>query len=80
MIANEAAARHWAQRVENLAKAAPDHPESRLAVASAALAAELWGQARNRLSGLTAEGMNADVRARAAQMLADLESRQRGDA
>ena len=70
----------WAQRVENLAKAAPDHPESRLAVAAAALNAELWGQARNRLSGLTAQTMDPDVRARAARMLAELESRQRGDA
>lgn len=70
----------WAQRVETLAKAAPDHPESRLAVAAAALSAELWGQARNRLSGLTAQNMNLDVRARAARMLAELESRQRGDA
>lgn len=70
----------WAQRVESLAKAAPDHPESRIAVAAAALQAELWGQARNRLSGLTAQNMSADVRARAARMLAELESRQRGDA
>ena len=70
----------WAQRVEALAKAAPDHPESRLAVAAAALSAELWGQARNRLSGLTAQNMSPDVRARAARMLAELESRQRGDA
>ena len=70
----------WAQRVESLAKAAPEHPESRLAVASAALGAELWGQARNRLSGLTAQNMTPDVRARAARMLAELESRQRGDA
>lgn len=70
----------WAQRVEGLAKAAPDHPESRLAVAAAALNAELWGQARNRLSGLTAQHMTPDVRARAARMLAELESRQRGDA
>ena len=70
----------WAQRVEALAKAAPDHPESRLAVADAALRAELWGQARNRLSGLTAQNMAPAVRARAARMLAELESRQRGDA
>ena len=69
----------WAQRVENLAKAAPDHPESRLAVAQASLDAQLWGQARNRLSGLTAEGMDPTIRARAARMLAELEARQRGD-
>ena len=46
-----------------------------LAGAAAALNAELWGQARNRLSGLTAQHMAPDVRARAARMLAELESR-----
>lgn len=70
----------WAKRIENLVQAAPDHIESRLAVADASLQAELWGQARSRLSGLTAETMPANVRARAAHLLADLERRQRGDA
>ena len=70
----------WAKRVENLAKAAPDHAESRLAVAEASLNAELWGQARNRLSGLAAEGVDPDLRSRATRLLAELETRQRGDA
>ena len=70
----------WAKRIENLVQSAPDHIESRLAVAEASLQAELWGQARSRLSGLTAETMPANVRARAAHLLADLERRQRGDA
>jgi len=69
----------WARRIDGLAKAAPDHPESRLAVASASLEAELWGQTRNRLSGLTGADAAPNIRARAAQLLADVERRERGD-
>ncbi len=69
----------WARRIDGLAKAAPDHPESRLAVASASLEAELWGQTRNRLSGLTGDDAAPHIRARAAQLLADVERRERGD-
>ncbi len=69
----------WALRVDALAKAAPDHPESRLAVAEASLEAELWGQARNRLAGLTSADTHPAIRARAAHMLADVERRERGD-
>ena len=69
----------WARRIDGLAKAAPDHPESRLAVAAASLEAELWGQTRNRLAGLTGADAAPDIRARAAQLLADVERRERGD-
>jgi HemY protein len=69
----------WAKRVVHLEDAAPDHPESRLAVAQAALAAQLWGQARSSLSGLTAEGVAPSIRGRAAALLAELEAQQRGD-
>ena len=69
----------WARRVENLAKAALDHPETRLAVAEASLDAELWGQARNRLSTLTNDDMAPHIRARAACLMADVETRERGD-
>ena len=69
----------WARRIDGLAKAAPEHAESRLAVAMASLEAELWGQARNRLAGLTGADATPDVRARAAQLLADVERRERGD-
>jgi HemY protein len=69
----------WARRIDGLAKAAPDHPESRLAVAIASLQAELWGQARNRLSSLTGEDSAPHIRARAAQLLADVERGERGD-
>lgn len=37
---------------EKLAEANPEHPESRLLVARAALKAQLWGQARSRLKPL----------------------------
>lgn len=69
----------WAKRVENLAKATPDHPETRLAVAEASLNAELWGQARNRLSALTGDDMTPDIRARAARLMADIEKGERED-
>ena len=69
----------WARRIDALAKASPDHAESRLAVAAASLEAELWGQTRNRLAGLTGADAAPDVRARAAQLLADVERRERGD-
>jgi len=69
----------WARRIDGLAKAAPDHAESKLAVAAASLEAELWGQTRNRLAGLTGVDAAPDIRARAAQLLADVERRERGD-
>ncbi len=78
LIAGESA-QDWARRIDGLAKAAPDHPESRLAVATAALSIESWSQARNRLAGLTGADASPDVRARAAQLLADIERRERGD-
>jgi len=67
------------QRVDHLVRTNPDHVESRLAVAQVSLAAELWGQARNRLAGLTSEAQPADVRARAARLMADVERAERGD-
>lgn len=70
----------WAKRVDVLERLAPDHPESRLVVARASLDAQLWGQARNRLADLTAETQDPAIRYRAAQMLAEVESRERGDA
>ncbi|MCC6914607.1 MAG: hypothetical protein IT566_12980 [Rhodospirillaceae bacterium] len=69
----------YARRVDNLTRIDPDHPETRLAVARASLDAELWGQARNRLAPLTAENMEPDVRIRAARLMADVETRERGD-
>jgi HemY protein len=70
----------WARRVDNLARIDAHHPETRLAVARAALDAELWGQARNRLAPLTGESAEPDIRARAARLMAEVEDRERGDA
>jgi len=70
----------WARRVERLVKTNSDHPESRLALAEASLWAELWGQVRNRLNGLTADTVEHSVRARAAQLMAAVETGERGDA
>lgn len=78
LIAGETAL-EWARRVDNLARIDADHAETRLAVAGASLDAQLWGQARSRLLPLTEEGMDADVRGRAARILADIEHRERGD-
>jgi HemY protein len=69
----------FARRVEQLVRSNPDHPESRLAVAEASLAAELWGQARHRLTGLTSEANSPAIRARAARLMAEVERSERGD-
>ncbi len=70
----------YARRVDNLARLHPDHAETRLAVARAALDAELWGQARNRLAPLTQDHAEPDTRARAARLMAEVETRERRDA
>jgi HemY protein len=67
------------QRVEQLVRTNPDHPESRLALAEVSLAAELWGQARNRLAPLLNDGASPELRARAARLMADVERTERGD-
>lgn len=67
------------QRVEQLVRGNPDDVESRLAMAEVSLAAELWGQARNRLQGLTSEAYPTAIRARAARLMAEVERAERGD-
>ena len=62
-----------------LAAAAPDHPESRLAAATAALHAELWGKARAHLAPLLAEDTARELRLRAARLMADIEQAENGD-
>lgn len=70
----------WAKRVERLVAAATDHAESRLAVAEASVGAGLWGQARNRLMPLLGDEVADTLRARAAVLMAEIESAERGDA
>ena len=47
--------------VEALVRSTPEHPESRLALARAALDASLWGEARRQLDALQAAAPTADV-------------------
>ncbi len=64
-------------RMERLVKLAPEHVESRLALARAAMAAKLWGTARGQLAAATAP--EQDPPARAWRLLADLEQQEHRD-
>lgn len=63
------------KRAEALAAVNPDHRESRLLVAEAALDADLWGQARARLTPL----QNEPVGPRFARLMARLEEGEHGN-
>ncbi len=63
-------------RVEKLAALDPEHVESRVAVAEAALAARMWGTARKHLE----QAASAAPSARLCRLMADLEQAERGDA
>ncbi|KAF0118160.1 MAG: hypothetical protein FD149_838 [Rhodospirillaceae bacterium] len=56
------------QRAGRLAAGFPDHPESRLLVAGAALEAQLWGQARSQLALLLAPTPSRRVAAMMARL------------
>lgn len=62
---------------EHLAETNPEHIESRILVASAALAADLWGQARSRLKPLIDSG-HAD--GRVSLLMAQIEEGENNDA
>jgi HemY protein len=64
------------RQVERLAAAKPEHVESRLALAEAALAARLWGEARRYLDPLLQE---ADAPARACRLMAEIAKAEHGD-
>lgn len=63
--------------LEQLAAANPEHMESRLAQADAALRAELWGEARRHLQPLATEGNPAS--ARACRLMAEIEKAELAD-
>ena len=63
------------RKVQAMASQAPDHPESRLAIAEAALDAEFWGEARAQLAGLAPE----DVGPRACRLWSRLEEEEHGN-
>ncbi len=67
-------------RVKHLRKlydAAPDHPESAIALARAALDARLWGEARSRLAPIVETKQHPPRRA--CLLMAELEEQQHGD-
>ncbi len=63
-------------RHEELLEANPEHEESHVALAESALAAKLWGEARNHLGRAAGD----DPPARVCRLMAELEERERGDA
>jgi HemY protein len=65
------------KRVEKLAAANPDHAESQLALAEAALEAKLWGEARRHL--LAAGAGDANPSPRVCRLMARLEELEHGD-
>lgn len=64
------------KRFERLVAASPDHLESHLAMARAALAARLWGEARKHLS----QALAVRPSRRVYRLLADLAQEEHGDA
>lgn len=64
------------RQVERLAAANPTHAQSRLALAEAALAAGLWGEARRHLEPLVSE---AEPPARALRLMAAIAKAEHGD-
>ncbi|MBO6518952.1 MAG: heme biosynthesis protein HemY [Rhodospirillales bacterium] len=63
---------------EKLASINKDHPESHVALARAALGAELWGEARKHLKEAGA-GSGLEPQARVCRMMAELEEHENGD-
>ncbi|WP_022729435.1 heme biosynthesis protein HemY [Fodinicurvata sediminis] len=63
------------KRIERLTHSHPDHPESRIALASVNLDAELWGEARYHLKKL----LESTPEQRVFRMMATLEERENGD-
>ena len=69
------------KRIQRLAGGCPDHPESHIAMARAALAANLWGEARRHLDAVIGQAnKESDVGARVHQLMADIEMAEHGDA
>src|SRR5262249_41752206 len=71
------------QRMQHLAAANPDHIESHLVLAEAALRARLWGEARRHLAG-TGVKPDADTEtplpsARASRLMAEVEEAENHD-
>jgi HemY protein len=67
------------KEMERLVALQPEHIESRLAAAGAALKAKLWGEARRHLLAAGAEGEGATPAPRLCRMMAELEMAEHGD-
>lgn len=80
-VANRAdGALAWVQAVQMLASLAPGQPESRLALAAAALEAHLWGVARENLAPLlAADAPREEAYGRACRLRASLEEGENAD-
>ncbi len=63
------------KRIQKLVANKPQAPESRIALARAALAADLWGEARSQLEALAGDEPSATV----CRLMADLELAEHGD-
>lgn len=74
-IAGDLAPLKQVKRFEHLLSLAPEHPESHIALARAALKAELWGEARNHLSKLAQD----QITPRVCRLMAELEEAEHGN-
>ena len=63
------------KRFQRLFSFRPDHPESHIALAEAALAARLWGEARKHLNAAAGQSPTARV----CRLMAELEESENGD-
>jgi HemY protein len=66
------------KQVERLAALNPTHVESRLALAHAALEAQLWGEARRHLAAAQSDGVDS-APPRVCRAMAEIEEREHGD-
>lgn len=71
-------AAQWLQQAQRLAGLAPDHVESHVTLATAALDAGLWGEARRHAEAAIAAGA-ADAPARLCRLMARIEEAESGD-
>ncbi len=69
----------WVRRLEKLAQRNPEHGESHVALARAALAADLWGEARRHLEATLSAGPNGAPSRRAFRLMAEVEESEHGD-
>ena len=68
------------KRVQKLTAGNPDHLESLLLLAEAALHARLWGEARRHLTKTGVESAEGPSSARACRLMAEIEESEHGDA